>query len=113
MGKKKIDRLKTIENSLQRNVAFCKRKRGFLKKAIELSLLCAQDILIVIHDASKNRVIQFSSDASFSVKAAYTAIQKNEQYGKQLSFEKFTNDDYQKLEMQDFRSIRYKKDVLY
>jgi hypothetical protein len=40
MGKKKIDKLKLIDNKLQRNVAFCKRKRGFLKKAIELSCLC-------------------------------------------------------------------------
>ena len=40
MGKKKIDKLKAIQNKNQRNVAFCKRKRGFLKKAIELSSLC-------------------------------------------------------------------------
>lgn len=40
MGKKKIDKLKLIESRTQRNVAFCKRKRGFLKKAIELSCLC-------------------------------------------------------------------------
>jgi hypothetical protein len=25
------------------------------------------------------------------------------------SYEKFTNDDYQRLEMLDFRSVRYKK----
>jgi len=37
MGKKKIDKIKYIENKLKRSVAFCKRKRGFLKKAIELS----------------------------------------------------------------------------
>lgn len=48
MGKKKIDKLSIIENRQQRNVAFCKRKRGFLRKAIELSQLCAQDIYIVI-----------------------------------------------------------------
>jgi len=40
MGKRKIDKSKKIENKNQRNVAFCKRRRGFLKKAIELSRLC-------------------------------------------------------------------------
>jgi hypothetical protein len=40
MGKRKIDKSKKIENKNQRSVAFCKRKRGFLKKAIELSRLC-------------------------------------------------------------------------
>jgi hypothetical protein len=42
MGKKKIEKLKLIDDKLKRNVAFCKRKRGLLKKAIELSNLCDQ-----------------------------------------------------------------------
>ena len=71
MGKKKIDKLQLIENKQQRNVAFCKRKRGFLKKAIELSQLCAQNIYLVIEDASRSRVIEFSSSKEFGVKAAY------------------------------------------
>jgi len=57
MGKKKIDKIKLIDNKLKRNVAFCKRKRGFLKKAIELSKMCDQHILVVIYDEEKERVI--------------------------------------------------------
>ena len=74
MGKKKIDRLKYIENKVSRNVAFCKRKRGFLKKAIELSQLCGQDILIIIYDKEKERVVQFSSKEDFQMKDAYKAL---------------------------------------
>jgi hypothetical protein len=40
MGKRTIDKSRKIEDKMQRKVAFCKRKRGFLKKAIELSTLC-------------------------------------------------------------------------
>ena len=29
------------------------------------------------------------------------------------NFEKFTNDDYQRLEIVDFRSVRYKKKSIY
>ena len=65
MGKKKIDKLSLIDNRMQRNVAFCKRKRGFLKKAIELSCLCDQRILIVIYDEERRRVVQFSSEDDF------------------------------------------------
>jgi len=57
MGKRKIDKLSLIQSKIQRNVAYCKRKRGFLKKAIELSELCGQNILIVISDPEKNKVV--------------------------------------------------------
>ena len=57
MGKRKIDKSKKIENKNQRNVAFCKRRRGFLKKAIELSRLCDQKIFLVIYDKERDRAI--------------------------------------------------------
>lgn len=115
MGKKKIDKLKLIEDKLHRNVAFCKRKRGFLKKAIELSQLCAQNILIIIHDPDKGRVIQYSSKDAFGISQAYSAIKeaKDQKNINKNNYEKFTNLDYHKLEMLDFRSIRYKKDEIY
>jgi len=40
MGKAKIVSITKIEDEIKRNVTFHKRKRGFLKKAMELSLLC-------------------------------------------------------------------------
>ena len=57
MGKRKIDKSKKIEDKNQRSVAFCKRRRGFLKKAIELSRLCDQRIFVVIYDPEKDKAI--------------------------------------------------------
>lgn len=113
MGKKKIDKLKLIESRTQRNVAFCKRKRGFLKKAIELSCLCDQRILIIIYDEERGRVVQFSSEDNFQIGQAYQAIKRARAPDNQNNYEKFNNDDYQRLEQVDFRSVRYKKKAVY
>ena len=113
MGKKKIDKLKLIESKTQRNVAFCKRKRGFLKKAIELSCLCDQKILIIIYDQERGRVVQFSSEDDFQIGEAYRAIKHARGPDSQNNYEKFNNDDYQRLEQVDFRSVRYKKKDTY
>ena len=61
MGKRAIDKTRKIENKNQRNVAFCKRKRGLLKKAIELSRLCDQNILMVVFDPDKQKAIIYQS----------------------------------------------------
>ena len=40
MGKKKIEHVALIDDKVSRNVTFCKRKKGLIKKAMEMSLLC-------------------------------------------------------------------------
>jgi MADS-box transcription factor len=42
MGKKKIDFNKKIENTTTRNVTYCKRKKGLIRKAMQLAVLCDQ-----------------------------------------------------------------------
>lgn len=108
MGKRKIDKSKKIEDKNQRGVAFCKRKRGFLKKAIELSRLCDQKIFMVMYDSDKDRVIQYSSDTTFQLKGAYDVV-KRMKGTDGSNFESYTNDDYNKFELVDFRTLRYQK----
>ena len=40
MGKKKVDVNQLIENMESRKISFAKRKRGLIKKAVELSNMC-------------------------------------------------------------------------
>ena len=53
MGKRKIDTFVKIDDENNRNVTYCKRKKGLIKKAMELSLLCNQDVYLSIFDEER------------------------------------------------------------
>ena len=60
MGRQKI-KIKLIDDEKLRQITYCKRKKGLLKKAMELSLLCGSDILLIIREGSANRTIIYNS----------------------------------------------------
>ena len=53
MGKKKLESIDLIMDKNTRNATYCKRKRGLIKKSIELSKLCAQQVYLLIFDKEK------------------------------------------------------------
>ncbi|CAL4946259.1 unnamed protein product [Urochloa decumbens] len=61
MGRGKIE-IKRIENTTSRQVTFCKRRNGLLKKAYELSILCDAEIALVIF-SSRGRLYEYSSNS--------------------------------------------------
>ncbi|KAI4378357.1 hypothetical protein MLD38_015848 [Melastoma candidum] len=52
---------KQIENSTSRQVTFCKRRNGLLKKAYELSVLCDAEIALVVF-SSHGRLYEYAND---------------------------------------------------
>lgn len=52
-GKRTLDKSQKVRDKKSRNDTFIKRRRGFLKKAIELSRLCDQRIFMFIYDSEK------------------------------------------------------------
>ncbi|KAJ8539463.1 hypothetical protein K7X08_013715 [Anisodus acutangulus] len=64
MGRKKVE-IKRIQEKSCRQVAFCKRRKGLLKKAKEVSILCDVDVAAVIFSNS-GRLYQFSSTNSLT-----------------------------------------------
>lgn len=52
--------LKRIENKINRQVTFSKRRNGLLKKAYELSVLCDAEVALIIF-SSRGKLYEFSS----------------------------------------------------
>ncbi|XP_052200946.1 agamous-like MADS-box protein AGL11 [Diospyros lotus] len=60
MGRGKIE-IKRIENNTNRQVTFCKRRNGLLKKAYELSVLCDAEVALIVF-SSRGRVYEFANN---------------------------------------------------
>uniref|UniRef100_K9LWA3 AG-like protein n=1 Tax=Iris fulva TaxID=92176 RepID=K9LWA3_9ASPA len=71
MGRGKIE-IKRIENTTNRQVTFCKRRNGLLKKAYELSLLCDAEVALIVF-SSRGRLYEYAND---SVKATIERYKK-------------------------------------
>ena len=61
MGRKLIE-IKKIEDRVAKEYAFAQRKRGLIKKTIELSILCDLDIALSVYDPEKNILIEYASE---------------------------------------------------
>ncbi|KAG1354674.1 putative MADS-box transcription factor 17 [Cocos nucifera] len=59
MGRGRVE-LKRIENKINRQVTFSKRRSGLLKKAYELSVLCDAEIALIIF-SSRGKLYEFGS----------------------------------------------------
>ncbi|KAK8680443.1 hypothetical protein V6N13_109387 [Hibiscus sabdariffa] len=61
MGRGRVQ-LKRIENKINRQVTFSKRRSGLLKKAHEISVLCDADVALIVF-STKGKLFEFSSDS--------------------------------------------------
>ncbi|XP_057537368.1 floral homeotic protein AGAMOUS-like isoform X2 [Amaranthus tricolor] len=71
LGRGKIE-IKRIENTTNRQVTFCKRRNGLLKKAYELSVLCDAEVALIVF-SSRGRLYEY---ANHSVKGTIERYKK-------------------------------------
>ncbi|XP_072950290.1 agamous-like MADS-box protein AGL11 isoform X2 [Typha angustifolia] len=72
MGRGKIE-IKRIENTTNRQVTFCKRRNGLLKKAYELSVLCDAEVALIVF-SSRGRLYEYSNNSIKSTIDRYKKV---------------------------------------
>nr|AMQ23644.1 AGAMOUS-like MADS-box protein [Kerria japonica var. pleniflora]AMQ23645.1 AGAMOUS-like MADS-box protein [Kerria japonica var. pleniflora] len=60
LGRGKIE-IKRIENTTNRQVTFCKRRNGLLKKAYELSVLCDAEVALIVF-SNRGRLYEYANN---------------------------------------------------
>ena len=74
-------RYSLIQNNIHRNNTKCKRKRNLIKKCMQLSKLCDQQIVLVIYDKHLGKMYKYSSgEDEFDVKHANDIIETIKSY---------------------------------
>ena len=61
MGRGRVQ-LKRIENKINRQVTFSKRRSGLLKKAHEISVLCDAEVGLIVF-STKGKLFEYSTDS--------------------------------------------------
>ncbi|KAK3032533.1 hypothetical protein RJ639_036772 [Escallonia herrerae] len=67
MGRGRVE-LKRIENKINRQVTFAKRRNGLLKKAYELSVLCDAEVALIIF-SNRGKLFEFCSSSKVLVES--------------------------------------------
>ncbi|XP_074274782.1 agamous-like MADS-box protein AP1 [Silene latifolia] len=105
MGRGRVQ-LKRIENKINRQVTFSKRRSGIIKKAHEISVLCDADVGLIIF-SHRGKLFEFSSDSCME-----KVLERYERYSyaeRQLS----SNDPETQVNWTfDFAKLKAKLDLL-
>ena len=91
MGKKKIEVFAKIPDRNSRYVTYNKRKKGLIKKAMELSILCDQDVYLAIFDKDKKKLVLYTSHENIGnkkIEKLYNEVKNEENH------EHYINEDY-------------------
>jgi MADS-box transcription factor len=65
MGRGKVQ-LKRIENKINRQVTFSKRRNGLLKKAHEISVLCDAEVAVIVF-SPKGKLYEYATDSRYAL----------------------------------------------
>lgn len=71
MGRGRVQ-LKRIENKINRQVTFSKRRSGLLKKAHEISVLCDAEVALIVFSA-KGKLVEYSTDSWYQTLLSFTS----------------------------------------
>ncbi|KAL6526313.1 Alpha-glucosidase 2 [Orobanche minor] len=113
MGRGRVE-LKRIENKINRQVTFAKRRNGLLKKAYELSVLCDAEVALIIF-SNRGKLYEFCSSSNMLKtleryqKCSYGSLEVNNP-GKDI--EQSSYREYLKLKSKYESLQRYQRQLL-
>ncbi|KAI8541756.1 hypothetical protein RHMOL_Rhmol08G0087100 [Rhododendron molle] len=103
MGRGRVE-LKRIENKINRQVTFAKRRNGLLKKAYELSVLCDAEVALIIF-SNRGKLYEFCSTSN------YETLEVNHHSASQ-EMEQSSYREYLKLKGKHEALQRYQRQLL-
>ncbi|KAI5660059.1 hypothetical protein M9H77_28852 [Catharanthus roseus] len=77
MGRGRVQ-LKRIENKINRQVTFSKRRSGLLKKAHEISVLCDAEVALIVF-SNKGKLFEYATDSCF-INSMERILERYERY---------------------------------
>lgn len=95
MGRGRVE-LKRIENKINRQVTFSKRRNGLLKKAYELSVLCDVEVALIIF-SSRGKLYEFGSSGPSGIYKTLERYQRNNFTPHDNSVERETQNWFQEV----------------
>nr|BAK09619.1 MADS-box transcription factor [Cyclamen persicum] len=113
MGRGRVE-LKRIDNKINRQVTFAKRRNGLLKKAYELSVLCDAEVALIIF-SNRGKLYEFSSTNNMLKtleryqKCSYGTMECNNA-GREM--EQISYREYMKLKGKHEELQRYQRQLL-
>ncbi|KAL3624089.1 Alpha-glucosidase 2 [Castilleja foliolosa] len=114
MGRGRVE-LKRIENKINRQVTFAKRRNGLLKKAYELSVLCDSEVALIIF-SNRGKLYEFCSSSNSMLKTlekyqkcSYGSIEVNNHV---KDIEQSSYREYLKLKSKYESLQRYQRQIL-
>lgn len=87
IGRGKIE-IKRIENTTNRQVTFCKRRNGLLKKAYELSVLCDAEVALIVF-SSRGRLYEYANNRYRFFSYSYCVLFKKGIFEKRKNWKDF------------------------
>lgn len=74
LGKRHSFKLEEIQDKESQRISLCKRKKGLVKKCIELSVMHNQEIFMFMFDKTQQRLVEFRSDPMMSADVAQNLL---------------------------------------